>query len=660
MDQTTIIVLMMAMFVCVVLIAGGGYYISTLEEDDGKEKKTGSCEGVDLNGVYEYNDEDECVFKGCVSGYYPHSDETCAVRRSNLNEFTGGANPLDCVVSGYTYGACTPKNPNVQCGSGAGTQLRTPVINPGDEARAGGTCENPVNVDCDIECPDVCNIDPSAYVYSENAVCLADFKGESVELGERYCGTGTKYTDLDPNQIDLGVIQEAGYTNLEEYLNYANPNGACPNVKSTSCSVPCVDDEGNPKLGTDGELLRNVKCNIAAQNYEYIKEARPDGSLQAVCFNKTEAEEYIRGQNSKPKKLDVILAEDVRQEDGTYDLNSLSDDKRYGLYIKYRSDQGISFEDMVKDECTLFTTERCEAPKESVDCELENDSSTASCETFNGCGQPMSKIITTRIKTHPFGGGQSCPSFKTIYESSTNCPIAQRCCEDSDYVASGICKDDGKETYNLNTNYCIKDSLPLTKEVGCCYVGEWEKGECNVDGRPGDRKYTRNLPNPGACTSDELGQNEGDVMYERDTTCDKDCVIGTLVFSDKDENGNQLKHVTPDRQSYVQRVVSYSGTTPAEGLGDNWCENWENNVCQDVQCMTLGNIMNAQIGHSDSLFSGLNPATNAEVNKYRKGLRINPSDENYFRCGTKTITRYVSASRGMNCKDGNNPPEWYK
>ena len=299
-------------------------------------KAAGACQGVDQNGVYEYDKDGKCIKLGCKLGYY-EQDNMCIERRNFSGEVFSGQTSADCEIDGYIYGDCIPKL-NETCGEGAGQKLKTPKITAG--AIGNGSCESATYVDCDVKCPDVCNVPDSAYSTPEGVGCMATTpSGRSVTLGEDsgYCGQGTLQREIVPNKIPAGVIMEAGYINVDDYLAYANPNGVCPEPILTTCSVECRDG------------LRDVGCDYRDRWYEYVK----DSSGDAICFNKEQTEAFIAGtRTERPEKLNTILAADVITDDGTYDVEGkIPESERDCLTIQYLSYQCMSYDNLTKYEC---------------------------------------------------------------------------------------------------------------------------------------------------------------------------------------------------------------------------------------------------------------------------------------------------------------------
>tara|TARA_B110000503_G_scaffold141843_1_gene236642 strand:+ start:88 stop:1977 length:1890 start_codon:yes stop_codon:yes gene_type:complete len=437
-DQTTAIIVVVVIMMVTILAIGSGWYILSGDDDkkDKKDnKKSGECAGPDVNAVYQYDDDENCVRVGCKTGYYfDNQFGFCVERRNYSEEIDQGT---DCVIDGYTLQACELKVNGI-CGEvGGGKQLREP--NKTADAIGSGSCEAADYVDCVVPCPETCKVADEKYTAPVGAACMAGGFVLGVESG--YCGTGTKVKTLNPNMIDL---EGTGFTDVQEYLEYANPNDICSAQKSVvsgPCKIDCV------------EGLADVGCG-AIQEQEYIKDVYGN----AVCFDKEETEQYIRGELlRKPTRLPVILAADVRKEDGTYDVEgNVVESLRKGLHILYRSDQGISFENMVKNDCTLYSTEACQAPRQSVNCVI-GITSTGGCLS-TGCERLGRKTLSYGITTHPFGSTEgvpnACPPYEAVGYDSGGCQLGGPCpvdCVQTEFTNVGGCVSDGMQRQERTT-----------------------------------------------------------------------------------------------------------------------------------------------------------------------------------------------------------------
>ena len=439
-DSTTAIIVIVIMMVTILAIGSGWYILNG--DDDKKDKKKGSeCPGPDVNAVYQYDGDENCVRIGCKTGYFDDGG-FCIERRNFSEELYEGE---DCVIDGYTLQACELKVNGI-CGEvGGGSQLRVP--NKTADAIGSGSCEAAEYVDCVLPCPETCQVTDDKYTTPQGGTpCMAG----GFELGEAsgYCGTGTEVRTLDPLRIDL---EGTGFEDIQAYLVYANPNDICAETKkfvSGACKIDC----------TEGMTDVDTSCGSMAEQ-EYIKDVYGN----AVCFDKEEAEKYISGQLlQKPKRLPVILAADAETKDENglvtgHDVkNKVPESLREGLHILYRSDQGISFESMVKNDCTLYSLEKCDAPRQSVDCEI-GITSTGGCLS-TGCERLGRKTLSYGITTYPFGSTEGIPNTCKDYEpvgyDSGGCQLGGPCpvdCVQTEFTNVGGCVSDGRQRQERTT-----------------------------------------------------------------------------------------------------------------------------------------------------------------------------------------------------------------
>ena len=470
------------------------------EKDDSQDMEI-SCTGPEQNGFYDFDEDGNCVLKGCYMGYLPQNNG-CV----KLSRFTGNE-AVNCEISGYTYSECTPK-PNRKCGEGAGTREKYPNIEK--YATGGGTCEYVTSEDCDIECPTNCSILPEHYSSVADAACIGkSTDGESVTLGTEsgYCGSGEEQLQIIPENIRLEDAEAVGFNTVEAYLAYANPGGVCPPTTPTACNVDCN------QTASDGNPMEDIGCNYSRTEYAYIS----DKSGPAICFNTESVKQYLGGTLDKPQPLETITASSVRGTDGSYDMSLIPEDKKKGVHLLYRASNNLSFDNLVKNNCHLYKTEQCDAPKESVDCILGNNVPDT-CDMFNGCGQSYSKTITRVMTQQAFGDGRSCNEkygsddfHGMTYLSTDNCQNADRCCEDSDYKpVEGTCSNQGFQTYRLDDDYCEKTNLlgdvsyefpeEVTKPcpVNCVQSSWSDWGNCEYNNEKGYyvKKRTRTTTTP--------------------------------------------------------------------------------------------------------------------------------------------------------------------
>jgi hypothetical protein len=524
-----------------------------------------TCSGDDVNGVYELDADKNCIFKGCKMGYLPQGDG--CVEWANFT----GTQAIDCEISGYTYSECKPKV-NQKCGEGAGTREKYPTIIKG---AIGGTCESFTFEDCDIDCPNTCSVNPEDYSIIDGADCIGvKTNGDQEILGRAsgYCGSGREQLQLINANITLQDAIEAGFSTVQEYLEYANPGGVCAASMPTACNVSCN------QVALNGDPMQGIGCNYTTSEYAYIS----DKSGQAICFTQQSVNEYLNptpGQQvSKPIPLNTIEASEVRLEDGTYDMNLISDDRKIGVHLLYRAGNNMSYEDLVKENCHLYKTEPCNALKESVNCVINETHS--GCK-FVGCDQIGIDTITRQIETHPFGEGETCIQRYTDTTTTTTndgCSKELRCCEDDDYEpVEGTCSTDGFQKYTLNPQYCEKTDRfgnvsPEEVTRACdvdCVQDDWvDEGTC--DSLTGRIRQNRNI----TTAAQNSGTACGPLTQEVD--CDVNAVCGWVNSGTCSTDGFQTQ--------------TYTTTTSAINDGDV-CEN----LTQEVDC-----DVNAVCGWADS------------------------------------------------------------
>ena len=591
-----------------------------------------SCAGPDVNGVYALDSARYCVKKGCKPGYFEQGG-ICLKQQDLSSNVYGGTIPVDCEISGYTYSMCEPKV-NRSCGTNSGTKQKYPTIIKG--AIANGSCEEITEVDCDIECPNECTIDKNqAYTEVEGARVRASYEGTIVVLGKDtgYCGTGTITREYNPQAISDQFLVNEGYDTLQDYLNEVNPNGICPETEPFSVDVPC-------ELGDNGELMRDASCSYSTRVYEAIKSK--DNSGTPACFDRDEAEEYIAGTRTLDSitELPIITPGDVTNEDGNYDFNQVEESKRKGVIIKYLSSLGISTEKLQENKCTLMMTEECDAPLEDVDCVigLVEPAADVTC-IFNGCGQQQYKTLTEEVKTKPFGDGARCElRDNPAYNVDDGCTTSLRCCEDRDYVASEVCKSDGKKTYTLSTASCDNSTTQLasTKEVDCCYTGSWEDVDgydgCELKNSAWKRKQTRTVVNPNIC-SDEASERFG-----YDNTCNYNCLIESLDMTSGTRSSPYPSFRGSDGALITHSYRKIDNISMRQGKGTGA-------TCPDTIDSGLEKFYS-----TDKLQAYLKTATYGNVET--------TDTLPWFKCGSTVSAGYGASysEQGFNCGNGVNPP----
>ena len=469
MRQQQIILMTVVMFMFLIFIAAGGYYYTTTLEEEEKteiktEKKTGSCVGMDLNGVYEYNENGECVFKGCKSGYY-QQDGICIKSRDLSSEFLGGGESLDCVIDGYTYGQCMNKvtgqpltGETGNCG--IGTREKFPRVSASAIGR--GECEAVVNEECEVSCPTTCGAPDSLWMTDENAECRAIRDGQSVVLGPEsgYCGHGTKVRTFSDDAITGDLL---GTMSLDEYKNSINFS-SCEPEKVGACSVPC------------GEDLVDVGCPTSLDSWDWVE------ANQGAVYTPESAERVIRREIGIG---DAVLMPAISRQEAI-DLGALNVETGEidetllprGKKILFKAGEEHSYEYLKEHNCSIVELEDAPAPRITENCVIENVEGQCSVV---GCGVSQQKTITPTI-TKPAWGAGTCNVGEPYTRYCDGLYGPQCCYESGDWDTEGTCGqyEENKQRYKQTT-------------TGDCPTGTDTKYEdcqnCILE-ETGMRKYT--------------------------------------------------------------------------------------------------------------------------------------------------------------------------
>ena len=487
MDETTIVILAVAMFVCMILIAGGGYYYTTtLEEVEGdtQGKKSGYCDGMDVNGVYEYNDEGECVFKKCKNGYI-NQGGYCIPQRDYEADFDAGYIPVNCEISKYNEGPCVNENGRQLTGEPGrcGTGVKRFMTDPDSFTMANslGECDNFSYTEaCEVPCETVaCGARDENYTKTDG-VCRG-FDGNPIGGDTNRCGTGYQIYEVDPATAGNFETDELRDAWIAE--NWKD----CTPIKK-SCDVICepgMEPSGCKALGNDTEV-------------SWVEDAYGE----KACIPKEEAVALLKGDAvynsvSMPMKK---LTRAAAQNEGITSMDKLPE----GYSIRYKSGV-VDFKDFTRKGCATAELVPCKQPTEDQDCQTEWVP-LQSCYDV-GCGKPKQMKVVNTIINHAWGMGGEC-NANVGEEKVVDCEQAtvKPCCSpDNDAhwtepIGGYTCSENG--TYNLvNTSACSTTGMdnPPTRTKNCCYVGDWEKGECVGDGYH-NMSYTRTVVNGELCT----------------------------------------------------------------------------------------------------------------------------------------------------------------
>jgi hypothetical protein len=395
--------------------------------------------------------------------------------------------------------------------------------------------------------------------------------GVPIDIGDgamvTYCGEGTQIKQLDEGRITSAMM---GNMSLQDYKNSINFS-ECISPTSKPCEVACTNE------------TQPVTCPISSYDPGWLYEGGGDGKV----YTKESAESLLRGDiNSSQLELEPGVSRQDAIDSGAF--NTITGDVDAdlipkGYKIKFKASSEYSTESLRERGCSIFVLEEAQAPRIAADVEYEPVYGVC---TDVKCGQFKTRNVTYNITTPAWGNGdKSVPSSHTADCSVTSLD----CCTDADYEPEGECKDTGKMTYRLNTDNCGQNGLSETKEVECCYIGDWVDQGCNLDDKMDKKKYTRDIINEEKCTSMDFYKNvEKDddfspistkVMYRTNTedcysTCARERVDGVKPPYRQYTSGGGA--YSPSYNSGCSGTIKFKLTKEGKGSGksDSSCTNY--------------------------------------------------------------------------------------
>ena len=492
MDETTIIILIVGMFFCLALIGGGYYYTTTLQEDV-VETTTGTeeCTGTDANAKYDFDDDGNCVSMGCKDGY-KEEDGFC-IKDITYTALEGSDKvPKNCEIAKYNEGPCVSENGRQLTGEpgrcGTGVKRFTADPDSFTMANSLGGCDNFSYTEaCEVPCKSVsCGANDENYTKTDG-VCRG-LDGKPIGGSTNRCGTGYQIYEVDPATAGNFESDE-----LRDAWIAENWKDCTPLKKS--CNVVCEPDmepSGCPELSTDIGTA-------------YVQ----DRNGEKACLPKDMAVSLLKGEtrydkyNMPMEKLTRGRAEEL----GITSMDQLPE----GYSILYKSDV-VDFTDYTLKGCATAKLETCIQPTVSADCVLRADVTKACYDV--GCGQQQEKEVEYVVDKPAWGEGVCQAKLGEKIQKCTEERSPECCSSDNDAhwtePISYTCSEDG--TYNLMNKECSTSGMenPPTRTKDCCYVGDWEKGECNQDNQLDKVKYTRTIVNRDMCSQSKLLQNVED------------------------------------------------------------------------------------------------------------------------------------------------------
>ena len=536
MDETTIIILIVGMFLCLALI-GGGYYYTTTLQGDVVEDVVEECTGTDANAKYDLDDDGNCVSMGCKDGY-KEEDGFC-IKDITYTALEGSDKvPKNCEIAKYNEGPCVSENGRQLTGEpgrcGTGVKRFTADPDSFTMANSLGGCDNFSYTEaCEVPCKSVsCGANDENYTKTDG-VCRG-LDGNPIGGSTNRCGTGYQIYEVDPATAGNFESDELRDAWIAE--NWKD----CTPLKKT-CNVVCepgMESSGCPELTTEMET-------------SYVEDRNGD----RACLPKDVAVDLLKGETRYDRYNMPMekLTRDRAKELGYTSMDQLPD----GYSILYMSGV-VDFTDYTMKGCATAKLEPCVQPTVSDDCVLRADVIKACYDV--GCGKQQEKEVEYVIDKPAWGDGvcdqtqlgkkiQQCTE-----ERSPECCSSDNDAHWTEPIGGYTCSEDG--TYNLVNKECSTSGMenPPTRTKKCCYVGEWEKGECTGDYRH-NMTYTRTVLNGELCTNNEPTEKKEPNEAECYSKCEVEQIGGHTGPYEMNEFG------------YCQGNFTYKVTKAGKGIG---------------------------------------------------------------------------------------------
>ena len=469
MRQQQIILMTVVMFMFLIFIAAGGYYYTTTLEEEEKteiktEKKSGSCTGMDANGVYEYNDEGNCVLKKCKEGSTLQANRCIKIVENDV--FVASPVPApssepapspppppppqDCIIGGYTLGKCLSidtNEPMTGFPDSCGVGIRTLTARDITPAKYGGNCENITKTEqCEVPCPKECNATDDNY--TPDGACMSQGK----ELGDLYCGTGMQTLKLDPNTV-------TGFSTDDLRDAWIGVNWeVCQKIKSEPCEVECVPG----KVRTDcPELDNSIQKSYVVDNFN-----------NPICFKTDYAQSVLESggvlNRSSENILQPVNADEMWDSDN-FEYKPTPTGKK----IAYRVGGGMSYDDMITSGCVNFELEDCTAEEIPASCKVDYDTEIEGCTPVLKCGDQSHKTLQDIIVRPPFGSGDC--SGVNLSPRTVSCDVSEpECCD----------RDKNHHWTDVNTTCDKATGLRELITANCSNLGQntpTKSQECRVN-----------------------------------------------------------------------------------------------------------------------------------------------------------------------------------
>jgi hypothetical protein len=598
---------------------------------DAEAKAAGACQGVDQNGVYEYDKDGKCIKLGCKLGYY-EQDNMCIERRNFSDEVFSGQTSADCELDPdepYTYsGGCKDSSGKVLTGDidscGNGQIEKTPNIknvNIGSQS----SCPGVEYEDCNVPCPTLCTAPDILWQPVEGAKCM---EGE-YELGVdttingvtfRYCGTGTQMKRINDELITGEML---GNMTLEEYKESIGYDTCVRNGETLKiCGYTC------------GPGTRATECPVIEQDWGWIDEQG------GKVFTTDSAKALLAGDITADQlEEEPVFTRAMARDNGALNESNETDNSKIPAGSKIQFLAKVSnFDELKEKGCSIARLVEAKAP-------LSNEDATwkrvpGECSEF-ACGLFPTQNIQYNLLEPAWGNGDSAQPTEDPQICGTR---SLPCCIEgnSEHYKAGECSAEGKMTFTQNTDNCITDEQikdtnvgALTYERDCCYQTDWSavtgyEGCESIDGS-WKRKETRTVVNPAKC-----GDGGDNVRFVYDDRCNYNCLIESISMTE----GTKADPIS-DQINLTTLTKSYrkiDTVTMRQKKGDG------------AECTNTWDLANKKFFNTLEVKRYLNTDSYGEVERDV----IIPS----FSCGYTSSGGYGGSysQGGYGCGLGNDPP----
>jgi len=447
------------------------------------------------------------------------------------------------------------------------------------------------------------------WVPDDNAPCVGNGRhlGVPIDIGDgtmvTYHGEGVQQKRLlEISEIPVSLYADT-HDNAQEYADSINYD-KCMEQGSVQklCKI-----EATSTSKWMGCSLPGTEIGWASHNYGavYTKPSAEAYMADASKFGELELEPAV----SRQQAIEIGVLNDKGE---VIDLSAMPK----GYIIQYKAANTSSYDEDLKNDCTIVQLVEAEAPRKAEDCEIENVN--GDCFSVS-CGTRYSRTVTPTLKKQAWGLG-TCDVGDEYIDTRSCATFELPCCVKGNdfHYNSGGCIE-GIETFTQDTGECSIKNLNggvSSYTEDCCYVGDWEEVGCNLDEKLDHMKYTREIINKDMCRNSDFSKgvnvNNGDIFsYDYDkvnvkyvpntedcySTCVRQQVDGVKPPYKQDWGGGGHEGGQP-YHSNCRGTIKYKLTQEGKGsgkshssctnfglqnkkLGDTWTElaSIENNTC---------------------------------------------------------------------------------